>query len=108
MSINAVIFAKPADQLMIKVGICSQYCIEAGYEAIAIVRGVWEEAMDYIASGDADVIVAAEPDDLPADRRPRIEVVTHMREAMLDVHRHAVERQGAADDTRQRRPRPLA
>jgi hypothetical protein len=106
MSTNAVIFAQPADQMMVKVGICSQYCIEAGYEAIAIVRGAWDEAMDYIASGDADVIVAAEDDDLPPDRTPRIEVVTHMREVMLDTHRHRSD--GPADDARYRRPRPLA
>jgi len=88
MSTNIVIFAQPDSRMMAKIGICTQYCLEAGYEAIAVVRGVWEEAMDYVAAGEAEVIVAAEDGDLPADRTPRVEVVSHMRpNALDDVYR---------------------
>jgi hypothetical protein len=78
MGTNVVIYT-PATNVMIKLAICSRLCQELDYEAIAIVRGDWGEAMDYLTSGQAQVIVVAEDDDLPPDRTPRVEVVSHMR-----------------------------
>jgi len=88
MSTNAVIFTpqRPTN-LMVKLAICTRHCLELDYEAVAIVRD-WGEAMDYLAAGDAEVIVVAEDDDLPADRTPRVEVVSHMRpNALEDAYR---------------------
>lgn len=109
MSTNIVIFAQPDNRLMAKIGICTQYCIEAGYEAIAVVRGTWEEAMDYITAGEAEVILAAEDDDLPPDRTPRVEVVSQIRENdARNLYRSGRNERGDVDDNRRRRPRPLA
>jgi hypothetical protein len=109
MPTNVVIFTQPA-RLMINLAICSRHCQELDYEAIAVVRGDWGEAMDYLAGGEAEVIVVAEDDDLPPDRTPRIEVVAHMQERRAaDLYRKGRnERSQDVNDSRRRRPRPIA
>lgn len=106
MPINAVIFTHPA-RLMINLAICSRHCQELDYEAVAIIRGDWGEAMDYLAAGTAEVIVVAEDDDLPPDRTPRIEVVSRMRDNEPDLYGRG-RNERSADDGRHRRPRPIA
>lgn len=108
MSTNVVIFAQPDAELMTKIGICTQYCIEAGYEAVAVVRGAWKEAEACLDSGEAELIVAAGADDVPTQRLPRVEIVNQMREHARDVYRRRrAERAADADDSRRRRPRPI-
>lgn len=59
---------------------CLAYCMAMGYEIAAVVTGVdtdpgaWMSANAMIAAGEAQIIIVALYEHLPADRIPRTEV----------------------------------
>ena len=58
---------------------CLEYCKVNDYEA-ASVAGAWADACAALASGEADIVVVARPEHLPADRQPRVEIVSERYE----------------------------
>lgn len=76
-------------------GWCHDYCETTEREIVAIIDaragGQFIDAMRMFIGGEADTIVVARRDHLPADRVPRVEVVAeerrHVAPATRDQHR---------------------
>lgn len=58
---------------------CVEYCTRMGYELVGVVSagaaGQWASIDRMLTEGRAEIVVAAQRDQLPPDRTPRIEVV---------------------------------
>lgn len=54
---------------------CGEYIERRGYR-LAAVCGAWGDAVRMVLAGEAEVVVVGRRDHLPADRKPRVEVVT--------------------------------
>lgn len=75
---KAIVFVN-ADRLLPNASICVQYCLAMGYAVVGVVRGSWDEVIGLTRERKAEVVVVAEDDDLPPDRKPRVEIVAHQR-----------------------------
>jgi hypothetical protein len=74
---RAIVFVNP-EHLLPNAHICIEYALSMGYHVVGVVRGSWDEVIKMNRSGEAEVVVVAEQDDLPRNRTPRVEVVAHM------------------------------
>lgn len=109
MPTDAVIYTQP-ERLMNDLAVCTKYCTDLDYRVVAVVQGDWREAMDFLEDGRAQVLVAAGDDGFPSGGLPRVEIVSQMRRNRVrDIYRPSRnERPADANDTRRRRPRPIA
>lgn len=73
---QAVVFVL-SKHLLPNASICYQYCLMLGYNTMGLVLDDWAKAWSYVTSGEADLIVVADPQDMEPDRAPRVEVVSH-------------------------------
>lgn len=67
---------------------CAEYITRLGYNVAAVVvdeldGGRWHEAIDMLITGEAQILVVAERDELPTDRTPRVDVVAEERRRRL-------------------------
>lgn len=60
-------------RLLPDAGRCIDYCMAQGYNMKALFKDDWREAVEYVDSGEAEVLVVA---DFDQSMSPRIEVVT--------------------------------
>lgn len=91
--VNAIILVHP-DRLLFHGHICFQYALMAGYNvSIGLVRD-WGEAVHLVQARQAEVVIVADEDDLPAARTPRVEIVSHLRP---DLYFQALADQEALD-----------
>ncbi len=85
--VQAIIYVH-SDNLNIHTERCADYIHRLGYALAAVVvddqdGGRWHEAAGMLLSGDAQVLVVAERDELPPDRLPRVDVVAEERRRRL-------------------------
>lgn len=71
---------------------CGDYCQRKGYRLAGIVAQ-WDDVIQLITDGEADVVIVGRRDHLARDRSPRLEIVTE---------------EGAELPTAQRRPQRRA
>lgn len=63
---------------------CAEYCNRLGLRVSAVIvdeldGGRWPEAAQMLRDGAVQVLVVADRDELPADRTPRVDVVSEQR-----------------------------
>jgi hypothetical protein len=72
--IRAAVFVL-SSRLNPDVSICVRYCLENRYHMVTIIQNNWQEAVDYVRGGGAEVLVMA--DDHSLEAAPRVEIVSH-------------------------------
>jgi hypothetical protein len=72
--VNAVVFVLTR-HLLPDAELCISYCIAHGYNMIGVVKDDWTAATQYLYSGKAHVLVAADARHVDPDRQPRVEFV---------------------------------
>jgi len=56
---------------------CLEYCRQQGYRFVGLIADDWAAAIELTRSGEAQVIVVADPEHVDPDRTPRVEFVAH-------------------------------
>lgn len=77
--LKAIIFVPDDGERATWEKMCLDHCDRHGHRVVSlIVGGVerWPDVLDMIRAQEADVIVVARPEHLPADRVPRTEVAS--------------------------------
>jgi hypothetical protein len=104
-SLRAIIWLPDDPEWERYAGWCHAYCKTAHRDIVAIIDaragGRYIDAMKMFLNGEADVIVTARRDHLPADRLPRVEVVAEERRHVTAVERNQHHR---LHEPRQARP----
>jgi hypothetical protein len=54
---------------------CMDYLQKRGYQFQGLIRGDWAEAVRMMGDGETSVVLVSTDQHLPADRKPRVEVV---------------------------------
>jgi len=70
-----------------------QYCEMRRYEVVSVVTertggGCWTDVVEMLRTGEADVVVIGRRDHLPAQRRPRVEVIAEASTPRIPTTRH--------------------
>lgn len=90
MRLRAIIYVSPEDQQKWDAA-CVEYCSRRGYRVVARVvdgPGRWDEVVNMLKAGEAELVVVASSMHLPPDRMPRIESVTEEISRIEDGPRH--------------------
>lgn len=80
MSLNAVLYVPTghgADRWLL---VCAEYAARYHYE-VAAIASEWDSVVQLLLQGEAQVVVVARRDHLPAMRTPRMEIVTEVQTA---------------------------
>lgn len=73
---RAVIYV-PSDDFDPHAARCTIYAEERGYELAGIVRDDWAAVQRMLGDGEASVALVSIEEHLPAERKPRVEVVVN-------------------------------
>lgn len=92
---DAVVYVPPDPAAERWRSVCADYCTRHRYNIVAV-AGAWEDVITLLGRGDAQVVVVARRDQLPADRRSRLEVVTEAVTAPVDQSRRRTRRRASA------------
>lgn len=72
---RAIIFTSATDYAR-SVDLCIEYIRRHRYEMKGLVRD-WNSAIRMMGNGEVSVAIVADPSELPPDRKPRVEFVSH-------------------------------
>jgi hypothetical protein len=78
--LNAVLFVPARQDADRWLTVCAEYAARYRYQ-VAAVATEWDDVVTLVFSGEAQVIVVARRDHLPALRTPRLEIVTEVQTA---------------------------
>lgn len=92
---KAVIFVK-SDDFDPHATRCTLYCEERGYEIAGVVMDDWGAVQQMLGDGQASVALVSTEEHLPAQRKPRIEVVANAISARWAKRTRVIRRSGGA------------
>ncbi len=101
-ALQAVIYAPPG-QLPLWTTACVEHCASMGYAVFGLIVGDcdgtnWNDVIDLLARGVAQIAVVARREHLPPDRLPRLEVTAEA--PLVAPDRRRPRRAGMAEPTR--------
>ncbi len=80
MPLNAVLYVPTGHGADRWLTVCAEYAARYRYEVAAIATD-WDSVVTMVLNGEAQVVVTARRDHLPAMRTPRLEIVTEVQTA---------------------------
>jgi len=80
LEVAAIWIPPDLDPLEPHVMACLHHVRRCRYELLGVITAApWDDVGQLMAAGKVDVVVVSDPDHLPADRRPRLEIAgAHM------------------------------
>lgn len=91
---RAIVYVKTDDQYEANTDRCLDYCRKRGYDFRGLIRDNWEAADRMMGDGETSVVIVSTEEQLPPDRKPRIEVVAHQPAASRWEQRTRLIRRG--------------
>ena len=88
---RAVVFVR-SDEFDPHATRCTIFAEEVGYEIAGIVRDDWPAVLKMLGDGEASVVLVSVEDHLPADRKPRIEVVANQGVRRFEARTRVIRR----------------
>lgn len=83
--LNAVLFVPTGHGADRWLTVCAEYAARYRYEVTAVASD-WDDVVTMLFAGEAQVVVVARRDHLPAMRTPRMEIVTEVQTAPVAQH----------------------
>ncbi len=85
MPLNAVLFIPTGRDAERWLMVCNEYATRYGYKVAAVATD-WASVVTMVLHGEAQVLVVARRDHLPAMRTPRLEVITEIQTTPVAQH----------------------